>query len=124
LTDTTQPAGRTVTKADLDREIISEHYSTAEDGAMAAWRKRSSASIGDAYPEQVFGEGKPLSRVVFCVMVLRNGYTVTGQAAKVDPVGFDLEVGERIARADAVEKLWPLLGFRLADKIAAAGAPS
>lgn len=30
---------------------------------------------------------------------------------------FDAEIGKRIARENAIEQLWPLLGFRLADKL-------
>lgn len=60
----------------------------------------------------------PLERLTICVLVLKNGITVTGQSACVSPENFDAEIGRKIARKNAVEQLWPLLGFRLADKLA------
>jgi hypothetical protein len=56
--------------------------------------------------------------LTFCVLVLRNGIMVTGQSACVSAANFDAEIGRKIARKNAVEQLWPLLGFRLADKLA------
>lgn len=48
---------------------------------------------------------------------LPNGFTVIGRAACVDPANFDIRVGEEIARKDAANKLWQLLGYQLQDKL-------
>lgn len=61
----------------------------------------------------------PLERLTICILVLRNGITVVGTSACVSPENFDAEIGKKIARKNAVEQLWPLLGFRLADKLGA-----
>ena len=53
-----------------------------------------------------------------CCLTLRNGFTVTGESACASPENFDQEVGERVARANAINKIWPLLGFRLKDQLA------
>jgi hypothetical protein len=47
---------------------------------------------------------------------LKNGYTVTGESACVDPANFDEEIGREVAFKDARNKLWPLLGFLLANQ--------
>jgi hypothetical protein len=52
------------------------------------------------------------------VLVLRNGFTVTGESACASPENFDAEIGRKIARQNAVAKVWPLLGFRLRDSLA------
>jgi len=44
---------------------------------------------------------------------LSNGFTVTGESACVSPENFDPEIGRRVARANAVQKLWPLMGYAL-----------
>ena len=58
-----------------------------------------------------------LGLLTFCVLVLQNGFTVTGESACVSPANFDEEIGRKIARQNAVNKLWPLLGFSLRDAI-------
>ena len=59
-----------------------------------------------------------LSVLTFCVLVLRNGFTVTGESACVSPENFDAEIGRRVARSNAVQKIWPLMGYSLKDKLA------
>lgn len=61
---------------------------------------------------------QPLGLLTFCVLVLRNGYTVTGESACASPDNFDAELGRNIARANAVQKLWPLMGYELRTKLA------
>ena len=52
------------------------------------------------------------------MLVLRNGFTVVGHSACVSPENFDADVGRKIARQNAVDQIWPLLGFRLRDSLA------
>lgn len=59
-----------------------------------------------------------LSLLTFCVLVLRNGFTVTGESACASPENFDTEIGRTIARQNAVQKIWPLMGYALKDKLA------
>jgi hypothetical protein len=61
--------------------------------------------------------GSPLSLLTFCVLVLKNGFTVTGESACASPENFDAEVGRKIARQNAVSKMWPLLGFQLKQRL-------
>lgn len=61
---------------------------------------------------------QPLHLLTFCVLVLRNGFTVTGESARASPENFNAEIGRKIARQNAVEKIWPLMGFALREKLA------
>lgn len=97
-----------VTPADIEANIASEHYFTAEQGAFAAFDPPRGS---DVVPPE-------LSLLTFCVLVLRNGFTVTGESACASPENFNAEIGRRIARENAVNNVWPLLGFRLRDKLA------
>jgi hypothetical protein len=99
-----------VTPADIEAEIVSEHYFTAADGCAAA--DAYYGELGDSGPDA-------LELLTFCVLVLKNGFTVTGESACASPENFNTEIGRKVARANAVEKLWPLLGFRLKDRLAA-----
>lgn len=59
-----------------------------------------------------------LSLLTFCVLVLQNGFTVTGESACASPENFDAEIGRKIARENAVNKMWPLMGYALKSELA------
>jgi hypothetical protein len=107
-----------VTPAEIEAEIASEHYFTAADGAYQAGR-------GSDYTEIEWAAIKgPLGLLTFCVLLLRNGCKVVGiNHGPVDPANFDAEHGRRDAREDAIRQVWPLLGFRLRDRLSAAPQP-
>ena len=107
-----------VTPADIEANIAAEIYSTGLDCAAEA--------AGDA--RGVFNRIKPdvdltvvndsLRLLTFCVLVLRNGFTVTGESACASPENFDAELVRKIARANAVNKIWPLMGYALKERLA------
>lgn len=55
--------------------------------------------------------------LTICVLTLKNGFTVVGDSACASPENFNAELGQKIARNDATQKIWPLLGFRLRDRL-------
>ncbi|WP_339109242.1 Gp49 family protein [Thioclava sp. GXIMD4216] len=59
------------------------------------------------------------SCLTVCCLMLKNGFTVTGESACASPENFNSEIGRKIARSNAREKIWPLLGFRLRDQLTA-----
>lgn len=100
-----QAKGKTaprITPADLQANIASEWYFTAAQGAR----------IGGT-------ELHPLDLLTFCVLVLRNGFTVTGESACASPENFDAEIGRKIARQNAEQKIWPLMGYELKSRLSA-----
>jgi len=88
-----------VTPADIEAAIAAEYFFTADKATEGC----------PQLPE--------LSLLTLCVLVLRNGFTVTGESACASPENFDAEVGRKIARQNAVNKIWPLLGFELKTKL-------
>ncbi|MGH1417200.1 MAG: Gp49 family protein [Pelagimonas sp.] len=57
------------------------------------------------------------SQLTVCCLTLKNGFTVTGQSACASPENFDAALGEGIAKQNARQEIWPLLGFRLRDQL-------
>lgn len=55
--------------------------------------------------------------LTLCVLTLRNGFTVTGESACASPENFDAEIGHKIARQNAVAKIWPLEGYLLKQRL-------
>lgn len=100
-----------VTPDHIESLIRSEVYFTAADGSEA-----KHAVIRSEYLE---GERilAPLDVLTFCVLVLRNGFTVTGESACASPENFDAEIGRKIARENAVNKIWMLEGYLLKQKL-------
>lgn len=74
--------------------------------------------VGREKPNPDNSDLAPLDLLTFCVLVLRNGFTVTGESACAIPENFDAEIGRKIARENAVNKIWPLLGYELRSKLA------
>lgn len=58
-----------------------------------------------------------LSLLTFCVLVLANGFTVTGESACASPENFDAEVGRKIAHKNAIDKVWLLEGYLLKQQL-------
>lgn len=52
-----------------------------------------------------------------CCLTLENGFTVTGESAAASPENFDAEVGRKIARAEARDKIWQLEGYLLRERL-------
>lgn len=100
-----------VTPADVEAEIADERYFVAGDGVYGDAHKRGDHGV-QAFPAT-------LDRLTFCVLTLRNGFTVTGESACSSPENFDAELGRKLARVKAIDKVWGLLGFRLRDQLAA-----
>lgn len=91
-----------ITPADIEANIVDEVYFTAAEGAR---------KVRGLYPLT------PLELLTFCVLVLKNGFTVTGESACASPENFNAEIGRKIARENAVAKVWPLMGYALKEKL-------
>jgi hypothetical protein len=103
-----------VTPADIEANILSEHYFTAGDGYAGAAALTIEEDGLIQPPEQ-------LDLLTFCVLILQNGFTVTGESACASPENFDAEVGRKIARTNAINKVWPLMGYALKQQLHAEG---
>ena len=110
-----QAKGKTaarVTPADIEANIASEHFFTAEHGVAGAM------AVLELH-QRTFQSGHEgtLGLLTFCVLVLRNGFVVTGESACASPENFDAEIGRKIARENAINKVWTLMGYELRTKL-------
>lgn len=109
-----------VTPADIEANIVSEYYFTGADGVIGAAAPKQTSDSGNyvlASVEYDLTAAPELGLLTFCVLTLRNGFTVTGESACASPENFDAEVGQKIARANAVNKIWPLEGYLLKERL-------
>ncbi|MCM8117104.1 Gp49 family protein [Enterobacter hormaechei] len=100
-----------VTMQHIEGIITSENYFTAHDGWVGANLLKNT---GEAIELDDLNQLKLLT---FCVLVLENGFTVTGESACASPENFDEEIGRKIARQNAVKKIWMLEGYLLKEKL-------
>lgn len=105
-----------VTPQRIEEVIDSEHYFTALQGAEGAV-----GGAGRMAHEVMHGGTTPppsaLGLLTFCVLVLKNGFTITGESACASPENFNVELGRKIARQNAVQKIWPLEGYVLREHL-------
>ena len=80
---------------DLAANIVGEHYFTAADGVAGAFTNAQVAQGRGVYPDEIGQLKTELRLLTFCVLVLRNGFTVTGESACASPENFDAEIGRR-----------------------------
>jgi hypothetical protein len=99
---------------DIEANIASEHYFTALQGARMAGIDFITDWTSGVMPAPL---DRTLGLLTFCVLVLKNGFTVTGESACASPENFDTELGRKIARQNAVSKVWPLMGYVLKNSI-------
>lgn len=55
----------------------------------------------------------PGTTMTVCALTLHNGYIVTGESAAASPENFNQEIGRKIARDNARNKIWALEGYLL-----------
>lgn len=108
-----------VTPSDIEANIRSEHYFTANQGIIGCHSEAAAGTFEDGELRPVVTIYVPgeLNLLTFCVLVLKNGFTVTGESACASPENFDAELGRKIARQNAIAKLWPLMGYALKEQI-------
>ena len=100
----------------IDSVIQSVNFFTAGDGyagALASSEEFNSLPEG----ERFINPPQQLDLLTFCVIVLKNGFTVTGESACASPENFDAEIGKKIAYDNAREKIWLLECYLLKEKL-------
>ncbi|MEN8291869.1 Gp49 family protein [Acinetobacter radioresistens] len=97
-----------LTPADIDAVIISEHYFIAGEAVGVYYSKDMPEAIKKA---------EALDTLTFCVLVLKNGFTITGESACASPENFDPEIGRKMAYENARNKIWMLEGYLLKEKL-------
>jgi hypothetical protein len=59
----------------------------------------------------------PNTTFTVCLLTLENGYNIVGESACVDARNFNAELGRKIARGNATNKIWSLEGYLLRQKL-------
>ena len=91
-----------VTPSDIEANIASAHYFIASDAIQ------QENTVHEHDGGWLLGGTQLLT---ICILQLRNGFTVTGESACASRENFDAELGRKIARQAAINKVWPLMGY-------------
>lgn len=59
----------------------------------------------------------PGTQTTICLLTLTNGFTVSGKSSCASPDNFDAEIGKKLARENARNKIWQLEGYLLKQKL-------
>lgn len=95
-----------VTPIRINALVKDAYYFTAAEGARSGLSEDPTYCVDPA-----------LGLLTFCVLVLENGFTVTGESACVSAENFDAEIGRKIAMENALSKIWALEGYILKQKL-------
>lgn len=101
-----------ITPSDIENNISGEYYFTADKAVQSCPELNHDAVIAGAHGS--------LGLLTFCVISLKNGFTVSGESACASPENFDAELGRKIARQNAINKVWPLMGYELKQRLSEA----
>ena len=102
-----------VTLAHIEGCVAYEYYITGDQ-----LPQMTTATLGAAHPQVPTDiDISPLIRLTLCVLVLRNGFKVTGESSCVDAQNFDVALGRKIARQNALDKVWMLEGYLLKERL-------
>ena len=63
----------------------------------------------------------PGTTMTVCALTLRNGFQVIGESAAASPENFNEEIGRKIARDNARNKIWALEGYSLRNALSKRG---
>jgi len=88
----------------IDRNLVRQRNKVNLTDMLAKVEKTTYHDMGDGH-------------TTFCCLHMKSGYKVWGQSACVDSKNFNQAMGEQIAYKDAVDKLWPLEGYLLAEEL-------
>lgn len=94
-----------------------KEHPVGSDGTPRTGRRISKANIDTklATSREAYHRF-PGTNCIVCVITLANGWSLVGHSACVDPANFDETLGRRIAREKAVNELWALEGYALANE--------
>jgi len=59
----------------------------------------------------------PGTSMTVCMLILKNGFKVTGESSSVSLENFDEALGQKIARENAKQKIWMLEGYLLKQRL-------
>lgn len=109
-----------VTAEDVQASIASSHYFTASDSVLGAYTHEDSGIEVFAPNWEIPRSMEALNLLTFCVLVLRNGTTITGQSTCTNSTGNAAKVAQvmarQAARRNAEDQIWPLLDYMLREQ--------
>lgn len=92
----------------MEARIVEKYFFTVGQALDAI-------SMSDSVPSPA--PDSPLHLLTLCVLVLDNGWVMTGKSAPASPENFDAEKGQTFSYEDAIRQLWPLEGYLLRERL-------
>lgn len=93
----------------------------ATDDASKAVQKSPNRVSLDAMLRRIVEEEyihpRSIPHMTIVVLVLDNGFAITGVSTPADNVNYDEELGKRFAKEDAIRQMWKLEAYLLREKL-------
>lgn len=95
-----------VTQEEVLDSISSEYFFTGKEGLCG-----KHGYLPDGYDDG-------LAMVTICVLILKNGHRIVGvNTGSVSDENFDHTLARKLAKENALDQIWGLLGYSLRDRL-------
>jgi hypothetical protein len=105
-----------VSLASMEAKIVARYDLNGIDAARVA------TSLLTRHPHSCAKAPAPPSvgLLTLCLLVMENGFILVGKSAPASAENFNADLGRKLAYEDAIRQIWPLEGYALRDRLAAA----
>lgn len=62
--------------------------------------------------------------LTICVLTMQNGFTIVGKSAPAAVENFNIDLGKKFAREDAIRQAWAFEGYLLRERLHQAANPA
>jgi Phage protein (N4 Gp49/phage Sf6 gene 66) family len=58
-----------------------------------------------------------IRHMTICILITENGFALVGKSAPADPDNFDIDLGKKFAKEDALRQMWSLEAYLLRERM-------
>lgn len=103
-----------ITAEDVEKNIKTCYFTTAYQAASSSETQKATQSRHDPYGAPI---DEALQVVTLAIVTTHSGFTVIGMSGCADPKNFNKEIGQEIAKRNAVSQLWGHMGYMLQQQL-------
>jgi hypothetical protein len=91
------------------------------DDESAAVQQTANRITLDSMLEKIVSEEyinpTKIPHMTICVLIVENGFALVGKSAPADPENYDVALGMKFAKEDAIRQMWQLEAYLLRERM-------
>lgn len=92
----------------------------ADDESKAVQKTKNRVSLDDMLArirDEEYYYPALMPHLTICILMLDNGYALVGKSVPADPENYDVDLGRKFAKEDAIRQMWPLEAYLLRERM-------